>query len=164
MTRVFVSIGSNINPKENIKNCLQFLKTAFPDLTHSPIYQSPPVGFQGDLFYNLVVEFTYSDTLQHLRQVLSEIEAKYQGPLDGPKYCSRTIDLDLLLFGHLIEITEAYELPRSDIIKFAFVLKPLADLAPDVVHPQLQLTIKELWQNSQLKTSELEDHTELVLQ
>ena len=125
-------------------------------MKQSPIYRSAPVGFVGDFFLNCVVEFEFPDDLPSLQKLLATIEAKYRGPQKVPTYQSRTIDLDLLLFGDWVEITEDYELPRSDILKFAFVLKPLVDLAPSLMHPQLQRSMLELWDCSTLKHFPLE--------
>jgi len=152
MTQVFIGIGSNINPLKNINLALNELTQKFSELIQSPIYQSQAVGFDGDDFYNLVVSFHYPDSLANLLEYLEQLETKIQGQIASAlKYRSRRIDLDLLLFGEQIEINEHYEIPRSDILKFAFVLKPLADIAPQLVHPTLQLPIQRIWQNSALK-------------
>ena len=59
------------------------------------------------------------------------------------RYSSRTLDLDLLLFGD--EVNEKYHVPRSDITEFGFVLKPLSDIAPDLKHPVTGHTMTQLW-------------------
>ena len=148
MARVFVGIGSNIDPQVNIASILSLLQNHFSPLRISPIYQSPAVGFSGDIFYNLVVEFEYLQPLSELIQTLSAFEQQYQGALSGLRYHPRKMDIDVLLFGDLVEFTADYEIPRSDILKFAFVLKPLVDLAPELIHPQLQLTLRQLWETS----------------
>ena len=130
---------------------MAILKQRCNNLIISPIYQSPALGFDGDAFLNLVVKFNYNDSLDSLRKWLYQMENQHDGNVDGPRYQPRTLDLDLLLFGDLIEINSEYEIPRSDITKFAFVLKPLVDIAPDLVHPQLQLSMSQLWAQSKLQ-------------
>ncbi len=74
MARVFVGIGSNIDPQANIASILRLLQNHFAPLRTSPIYQCPAVGFEGSIFYNLVVEFQYLQPLSELIQTLSAFE------------------------------------------------------------------------------------------
>lgn len=150
MTRVFVGIGSNIDPENNFSQAFTLLEKHFSPINISPIYQCQAVGFEGDLFLNAVIEFHSDQPLERVASQLHAIERQFDRYKQSPKYRSRKLDLDLLLFGDLILHDEQYEIPRSDITKFAFVLKPLADLAPQLTHPQLKITMDELWHRSQL--------------
>jgi 2-amino-4-hydroxy-6-hydroxymethyldihydropteridine diphosphokinase len=160
LKRVFVGIGSNIHPERHIISALDAIATTGTPLRISPIYQCKPVGFDGDLFCNLVVEFQYPGNIDLLQDWLYQIEINLGKPLNHIKYQPRTIDLDILLVDDLIQCSPQIDIPRSDITQFAFVLKPLMDLAPDFIHPLIQLSIKDLWNSSQLNAFPLTECTE----
>lgn len=152
-----MGVGSNIAPEQHIIAALHGIAKHATQLRISPIYQCPPVGFEGNLFYNLVIEFQYKDNLSTLQKWLSTIELNLGKPVNTSSYQSRTIDLDILLADNIIELSPYMKIPRSDIVQFAFVLKPLMDLAPELIHPILQLSMAELWKHSQLKEFPLTD-------
>jgi len=143
--RVFVSAGSNIDPRANLEAACAALKDHYPDLELSPLYESPAEGFSGPPFLNLVVSFRTNETPEEILEALAEREALAGRDRSGGKFASRTLDLDLLLYGDRVD--EALKLPHPDIERYAFVLKPLADLAPDLRHPVSGVTIAELWQS-----------------
>ena len=140
--RVFVSAGSNIEPRANLEVACAALKERYPDLELSPVYESPAEGFSGTPFLNLVVGFRTNETPEEILQVLAEREALAGRDRSGGKFASRTLDLDLLLYGDRVD--EALKLPHPDIERYAFVLKPLADLAPDLRHPVSGATISQI--------------------
>lgn len=143
--RVFVSAGSNIDPRANLETACKALKQHFGELELSPLYQSPAEGFSGPDFLNLVVGFETTESPGEIRKRLAELEARAGRDRSGGKFSSRTLDLDLLLYGNRIDAS--LKLPHPDIERYAFVLKPLADLAPDLLHPVTGATIADLWQS-----------------
>ncbi len=146
MTWVYVSIGSNIERETYIALGLNSLEQAFGSLTVSSFYESEPVGFNGDAFYNLVVGFDTSLDVDAVAKKLREIEIAHGRAPDSKKFSSRRLDLDLILFGDLIRDDGSIQLPRPDIERYAFVLEPLAEIAPTLKHPILNITYAELWE------------------
>jgi len=145
MARIYLSIGSNIQREENIRAGLDALTTHFGDLFCSPVYESVAVGFEGDSFYNLVVGFDTRQDVETVARILHDIEDQQQRVRDGVKFSSRTLDLDLILYDDLVLNDEHLCIPRDEIEKYAFVLQPLADIAPNARHPVLNLTYEAMW-------------------
>ena len=143
MTQVYLGIGSNIDREESVRNGIAALKSIYGQLQVSPVYESSAFGFEGDDFFNLVVGFETALEIDDLESQLKEIEIQSGRKRSDKSYSSRTLDIDLLLYGDLI--CDKHELPRIDITIYAFVLKPLCDLAPDLIHPVEKKTINELW-------------------
>ena len=131
--RVYVSAGSNIEPRANLEAACKTLNQHYGELELSPLYQSPAEGFSGPDFFNLVVGFETTESPGEIRKRIAELEALAGRDRSGGKFSSRTLDLDLLLYGARIDAS--LKLPHPDIERYAFVLKPLADLAPDLRHP-----------------------------
>lgn len=145
MTRVYVSLGSNIDRDTNIRGAVRALRERYGDVQLSPVYESVAVGFPGDNFYNLVAAFDTGDDVHAVARTLAEIETVHGRRRNGPRYSSRTLDLDLLLYDDVVLETDDLELPRAEIRENAFVLRPLADLAPNLRHPVNGRTYAELW-------------------
>ena len=145
MARIYISIGSNINPAENVQQAVKVLREYFSDIQVSPVYESEAVGFEGSNFLNLVVGAITELGVYEANQLLHKIEDEYGRDRSGPRFSSRTIDLDLLLYDDMVVKEADLDIPREEITHNAFVLWPLADIAPDVVHPEKQQTIKSLW-------------------
>jgi 2-amino-4-hydroxy-6-hydroxymethyldihydropteridine diphosphokinase len=142
---VYVAAGSNIEPRKNLARAVAQLAAEFPGVRFSPWYQNTAAGFSGDDFINLVAGF---DTQLPLAQVLARlhaIETVCGRPRDAPRWAPRSMDLDVLLYGDLVCDEGAVKLPRPDLLKRAYMLGPLAVLAPQVVHPTAGATIGELW-------------------
>lgn len=146
MPRVFISIGSNIDREHNIGSALRELQRCYAPLTLSPVYESQAVGFQGAPFLNLVVAFDTDEPLKTITAKLLEIEQVHGRVRDRPRFSGRTLDLDLLLYGDLVQHDRDVQLPRPDIREYAFVLKPLAEIAPHLHHPETNKTYEQLWQ------------------
>jgi len=146
MTRVYVSIGSNIEPARHVRLAIDAMRDVFADIQLSPVYETEPVGFKGDNFYNLVAGFDTELPVEQVLDQLHAIEDKFGRMREGERFVARTIDLDLLLFGDLTGEVHGTQLPRDEIERYAFVLRPLYDLVPELVHPLSGKSIASLWQ------------------
>lgn len=135
MVRVYLSLGSNIEPARYIPESLALLADAFGELMLSPIYENEAVGFAGDNFFNLAVGLETDLPVGKLNTVLRAIEAACGRQRGEEKFSSRTLDIDILTYGDVTGTVDGIELPRDEIEKYAFVIKPLADIAPDDCHP-----------------------------
>ena len=143
--RVFVAAGSNVEPEKNLASACAQIAHAWPDAQFSRAYRNAAVGFEGPDFINLVTGFQAAQPLRLVIERLRGIETSCGRPRYAPKWASRTMDLDVLLYGDLVEQTPDYTLPRPDLLKRPYMLGPLAEIAPDVVHPVAGKTIEELW-------------------
>ena len=119
---------------------------SFRRLQISPVYQSPAFGFAGQDFYNLVVRIESVFTPHQLKTWLQNIEDIHGRDRSQPRYSNRTLDIDLLLSNDLIIDDGVVQIPRQEILKRKYVLRPLQDLAPDLVHPVAQRKLAALWQ------------------
>jgi 2-amino-4-hydroxy-6-hydroxymethyldihydropteridine diphosphokinase len=143
---VLVGVGSNIEPERHIEQALAALVARFGPLRVSPAYRSVPVGFEGEDFINLVLELHSDMTPPELVDALHEIEADCGRRRDGIRFAPRALDLDLLMVGQTAtEPGSQPSLPRDEILRYAFVLRPLAELAPDLHHPVVRETMRDLW-------------------
>jgi len=144
--QVFVAAGSNVAPHEHMALATREITRAFPDARFSPWYQNPAAGFEGSDFINLVAAFDTELSVDELLVILRAIEALCGRPRGAPRWAPRTMDLDVLLYGDLVCRRPDLTLPRPDLLTRAYMLGPLADLAPQLVHPGAGVTIAELWQ------------------
>ena len=145
MHEVYVSIGSNINREEYICSALDALQKNFENLLCSPVYESVAVGFEGENFYNLVVSFSTALGLEELAKKLRAIEDDNGRDRHKPKFSARTLDLDILTYDNNVGEFSGTVLPRGEITYNAFVLKPLADIAGEKKHSELNVTYELLW-------------------
>jgi 2-amino-4-hydroxy-6-hydroxymethyldihydropteridine diphosphokinase len=145
MARVFVAAGSNIEPERHLQLASGELARRFPGMRSSPWYRNGAAGFAGDDFINLVVEFSTALSLSELLAQLHAIEALCGRPRDAPRWAARSMDLDILLVDALVCDEPHLKLPRPDLLTRAYMLGPLADLAPELMHPTAHATIGELW-------------------
>ncbi len=142
---VYVSAGSNVSPLESLTKALVALRLRFPDLSVSPAYANSAVGFQGADFINLALGFTTELSLTAVLAELHAVEALCGRGRTEAKWAPRRMDLDVLLYGELVGEFPGAKLPRPDLTRRAYMLGPLAAIAPAVVHPVLKRTIAELW-------------------
>lgn len=155
MPDVFVAAGSNVQPESALRTALDALERIYGPLRISPAYRNKAVGFEGDDFINLVVGFTTNDPLTEVRRNLQQVEALCGRPPNAPKWAPRTMDLDILLYGDTVSTEPGLLLPRPDLIKRPYMLKPMADVAPDVMHPTLHRTMQQLWDAFEQKAHEM---------
>jgi 2-amino-4-hydroxy-6-hydroxymethyldihydropteridine diphosphokinase len=154
MTKIYLSLGSNIHRYQHITAGLDALSIFLSDMQVSTIYESKSVGFDGSNFLNLVVAGETDLKIGELSERLKKIEDENGRKRNGPKFSPRTLDIDILLYGDFVGVEEGVKLPRDEILQNAFVLLPLAELAADELHPELKKSFSQLWsefdKNSQL--------------
>jgi 2-amino-4-hydroxy-6-hydroxymethyldihydropteridine diphosphokinase len=141
---VYVSAGSNIRPEENLQLACRELQADFGELSLSSVYRNPAVGFAGDDFLNMVIAFRTSAEPEQVLARMEEVHTLARRERQANPFSPRTLDLDVLLYGDLVE--QQLKLPHADIEKYGFVLGPLAELAPQLRHPVSGKTMAELWQ------------------
>ena len=146
-TKVYLGLGSNRNAEANIGAGVQALQEAFDEVRISPVYRSPAVGFEGADFLNCAAVIETTMALGELKQWLVELEDHHGRDRSQPKFSDRTLDIDILLYDDLIGEHDGLELPRDEILKYAHVLKPLADLAPELPHPVTGTTFRAHWRH-----------------
>ena len=140
----WLGIGSNRDPEHHVRIAVAALRDAFDDVVLSPVYRSAAVGFEGRDFLNLVARVRTSLEPLALKAWLNELESRHGRDRDMPKFSDRTLDVDILLYGDQIMTTPELTLPRGEIVRFAHVLQPLADLDPALRHPTDGRTMAEL--------------------
>lgn len=149
VAKAFIGIGSNIQPARCIRAGVTDLQVHFNSIRLSSVYESKAVGFNGDNFLNLVAQVDTDLSVEKLQCLCKDIERRHGRHPDATKCTPRTLDLDLLLYDDLVQAEKSPlqpQLPRPEIEFNAFVLKPLAELAPNWVHPQNKQSLMQLWQ------------------
>lgn len=145
MQRVYLNLGSNIDPAAHLRAGLNELDQAYGVQGLSSAYESAAIGFDGPAFLNMAVALDVSCTLAELAPALRDIEYAYGRPRNSTRFSSRTLDIDILTFADTVGTVVGVELPRPEILYNAFVLWPLAELAPEQVHPVEQRSYAQLW-------------------
>ena len=156
MARVYVSLGSNIDPEKNLRLAVGELRRCYGAVRVSAVYRSKAVGFEGDDFLNLVAAFESDDSPQAICAGFEAIHNLAGRDRRSGKWESRPLDIDLLLYNELIVDERPVRIPRSDILEYSFVLRPLAELEPDLVHPVTGRTMLDHWQNFDASSHPLE--------
>lgn len=145
MARVYLSLGSNQEPHRYLRAALDELRARFGTIDISPAYRSGAVGFDGADFINLAVGLDTELDPIALNQWLHALEDRHGRRRDVPRYADRTIDVDIVLYDDLVTQGAGHlDIPRKE-LKHAFVLKPIADIAPALRHPVDGRTMAELW-------------------
>jgi len=149
MGRAYLSLGSNIDAEANLRSAVDALRARFGEIAVSQKYLSPAVGFEGGDFLNTAAIID-SDLDPHaLNGWLHALEDAHGRDRSGPRYGDRPLDIDIVFYDALIlEGPGHLQIPRDE-LQHAFVLKPLAEIAPDYVDPRSGHTLAQLWQAHQ---------------
>ena len=155
---VYVGIGSNQDRDARVRSAIAALRENFGEVELSPVYNTAAVGFDGSDFLNLVAAFETELGAQSVVDVFRRIEDDLGRDRSLPKFASRPIDLDILLYDNLVMNLPGIRIPREEILEQAFVLKPLQDIAPDRLHPETGDTFAALWQRMEADAPVLEPY------
>lgn len=145
MARVYLGLGSNLRAEDNLKLGVRELRSCFGDVDLSAVYRSAAVGFDGDDFLNLVAGLDTEVSPEDIHaqiEIIHDLAGRERG---AGRFISRPLDIDLLMYQDRIIETSRFRVPRSDVLEYSFVLRPLSELAPDVVHPETGKTVGEHW-------------------
>ncbi|WP_240097311.1 2-amino-4-hydroxy-6-hydroxymethyldihydropteridine diphosphokinase [Thermomonas flagellata] len=145
MGRAYLSLGSNLEPQRHLRAAVQALRARFPLLALSPAYRFPAVGFSGPDFLNAAAVIDSDLPPEALDAWLHALEDAHGRDRSGPRYGDRTLDIDIVLYDdRVLDGPGHLRLPRPE-LRHAFVLKPLAEIAPDAVEPRSGQTLAALW-------------------
>ena len=145
MTTVLLSLGSNLQPQQHLHAAVAALRGRFGPIAVSPAYRTAAVGFDGPDFLNNAVALDTDLPLDALDAWLHALEDAHGRDRSGPRFSDRTLDIDVVFYGDLIvEGPGHLRIPRPE-LKHAFVIKPLADIAPDFIDPVSGLSLAALW-------------------
>lgn len=145
MAKAYLSLGSNVEPEANLRSAVAALRARFGEAVLSPVYRTEAVGFDGPAFLNAAAIIDSDLDVHALDAWLHALEDAHGRDRSGPRFGSRTLDIDIVLFDGLqLRGPGNLEIPRPD-LKHAFVLRPLADIAPEVPVPGSGRTVGELW-------------------
>jgi 2-amino-4-hydroxy-6-hydroxymethyldihydropteridine diphosphokinase len=149
----FITLGSNTQPETNLRRAVQMVGQRFPIQAISRVYASPAIDAAGkvnpdqDPFLNAAILIqTYRTPVELKFQILRFLEYMLGRVRTADKFAPRTIDLDLALYADCVmdRTRDFLTLPDPDILTRAHVALPLADLAPDFVHPLTGQTLAEI--------------------
>lgn len=148
MARACLSLGSNLAPERHLRSAIAALRARFGTVVVSQVYRTTAVGFDGDDFLNAAaVVDTDLDPIA-LDAWLHALEDAHGRDRTAPRYGDRTLDLDLVLYDDAVLAGPGnLRIPRDD-LRHAFVLRPLAEIAPDLVEPRSGRTLAQLWTDS----------------
>lgn len=150
--KVYIALGSNQGDREkNLWQAIALLGTKTQVNKISPIYETEPVGYKNqDDFLNMVIEANTTMSPEELLQVCQTVEkqlGRKRKILNGP----RTIDLDILLYGQDIIKQKNFQVPHPRMHSRRFVLQPLVDIAPDLLHPVRKKTMRGILKKIKIK-------------
>jgi 2-amino-4-hydroxy-6-hydroxymethyldihydropteridine diphosphokinase len=157
MATVYLGLGSNESPQANLTLALRELQKRYGELAVSATYRSTAVGFDGVDFLNLAVRLQCEDSPHAICDDIERIHDLAGRVRGSEKWKSRSLDIDLLLYDDLVLDERPVRVPRDDILRYSFVLRPLAELAPDQVHPVTGRTMFEHWQEFDASSHPLEE-------
>lgn len=160
MARAWLSLGSNIAPEANLRAAAAALHARFSNLLVSPLYHNRAIGFDGDDFLNAAVGIDTELDPSALQDWLHALEIAYGRDRSGPRFGDRPLDIDIVFYEALVADEAGHlQIPRPEPqraelqhaelrhveLRHAFVLKPLFDIAPDLVDPRSGRTLAQLW-------------------
>lgn len=145
---VYVGLGSNVQPEQQMQRAMAALEKRFGSLRRSAVYRNAAVGFDGDDFLNMVVGFESAQDVADISAALLRIEQECGRERSGMRFAPRTMDIDLLLYGQQVETAPGTVLPRPEILRHAYILRPLAEVAGTVMHPLEKRSFAQLWRDS----------------
>jgi len=149
MPEIFASLGSNQQPENNIISAVAAIRRRFGPLTCSTVYQNKAVGFEGDDFLNMVLSLQTGIEPREVREIFRQIEADHGRTRQEKKFASRTLDIDLILYGGRVIDEGQLKLPHENILEYAFVLRPLSEIAPGLLHPSRRQSYRQIWREYQ---------------
>jgi 2-amino-4-hydroxy-6-hydroxymethyldihydropteridine diphosphokinase len=145
VTHVVLSLGSNIDREKNIRFACKKISERFGEMEMSPIYETDSIGFAGPSFFNFILGIFTTEPILEIREFLRGIETA-AGRIRGKKeFDNRILDIDVVLFGDYNLRPEGLNIPRDEIEKYAYILKPLSDLYPSLKHPISGKAFKQMW-------------------
>jgi 2-amino-4-hydroxy-6-hydroxymethyldihydropteridine diphosphokinase len=148
MGRACLSLGSNLEPGRHLRAAIAALRARFGEVRLSPVYRTAAVGFEGGEFLNAGALIDSDLDPVALDAWLHALEDAHGRDRSAPRFADRTLDLDLVLYDdRIVDGPGHLRIPRDE-LRHAFVLKPLADIAPGMVEPRSGLTLAELWARS----------------
>lgn len=153
---VYLGLGSNIEPEKNLSLAVRELRNKYGELEVSSVYRSAALGFEGDDFLNLVVGLSSDDRPLEICKEIERLHNVAGRARGSQKWVARPLDIDLLLYNDEVIDDRPVRVPRSDVLEYSFVLRPLAELAPDLVHPVTGKTILAHWQEFDAASHPLE--------
>ena len=147
MTRVLLSLGSNLHPVDNLGYALDSLLLQFNDLALSPVFESEALGNTGSPAYlNMVAAVDTELPLAGLITMLKDLEARFGRQRETDNEQGVPLDIDILTFGNVTGRSCGISLPRPELTQAAYVLWPVAVLAPKDRHPVLKQSYVQLWE------------------
>lgn len=156
MGKAYLSLGSNQQPEANLRAAFAALRARFGEVIASVVYRFPAVGFDGPDFLNAAAVIESDLDPFALNDWLHALEDAHGRDRTGPRFGDRPLDIDIVFYDDLVlEGTghpgsrpgQVLQLPRDE-LKHAFVLKPLAEIAPEFIDPRSRRTLAELWADS----------------
>jgi 2-amino-4-hydroxy-6-hydroxymethyldihydropteridine diphosphokinase len=147
MIKTYLILGSNLgNRREYLKEArFQIEKSIGPVMLNSSLYETEPWGFvHENLFINQVIQILTSLSAKELLEGVKKIELQLGRTKGKERYTARTIDIDILAYNELVMITEELTIPHAELANRRFVLEPLAEIAPEWIHPKTHQGIMEL--------------------
>jgi len=146
MALVYLGLGSNVDPAANLRLAVRELRRRFSLREISPVYRSAALGFAGDDFLNAVACVETPLKPAAVNEAIAEIHDLAGRERGAARFTARSLDVDLLLYDDLVSDTPQVHVPRHDVLDYGFVLRPLAEIAPDYRHPLTLRTLREHWE------------------
>ncbi len=145
MPVAYLSLGSNLDPARHLRAAIDALHARFGGIAVSCVYRFPAVGYDGQDFLNAAAAIRTELSPDALNAWLHALEDAHGRDRSGPRYSDRTLDIDIVLYDDLVAMGAGnLRIPRDE-LRHAFVLKPLAEIAPQAMHPLERRTVADLW-------------------